>query len=96
MIITFNFFIVSPLGSVEIRPPVANVSFGSNTTFICSSQGGPNNQYLWTHSKSGEVIHNGPELTITYITFTDGGTYECNVTNEAGYDVGVSMLYSGF
>ena len=85
---------VSPEGSVEIFPPVANVSFGSNITFNCTSQGGPNNQYKWTHLQTGNILSYHPLLTVSSVSFDDGGEYECNVTNEAGDGSDQSVLNS--
>ena len=44
----FVFPIVSPEGSTSIDPDFIIVDNGSDFTFTCSAQGGPNNMFIWT------------------------------------------------
>ena len=77
--------VVSPQGSVFITPP-GNVltSFNSTVSLTCSAQGGPNNMFEW--SKQGVIVSNSDVLELTMITGSDGGVYQCTVTNDAGSD----------
>ena len=79
---------------MNISPRFAHIFLGSNVTFNCSSQGGPNNQYQWTHLESGQILSNAPELIITSVATDDEGYYECNVTNEAGSESAQASLNS--
>ena len=41
------FFIVSPLGIVNIEPMNRTSSRGDNVTFDCQTEAGPGNEYFW-------------------------------------------------
>ena len=76
--------VVSPQDSVSIMPPGdVLTNFNSTVSLICGAQGGPNNMFEW--SNQGMVVSNSDVLELTMITGSDGGTYICNVTNDAGY-----------
>ena len=66
-----------------ISPP-GNVltNFNSTVTLTCTAQGGPNNMFEWR--KQGVVVSNNSVLELAMITGSDGGTYQCAVTNDAG------------
>ena len=85
---------MSPEGSVEIDPSNIDASFDDNVTFICSSLGGPYNQYQWTHLETDNIVSNDPQLTISSVSFDNGGNYQCEVSNMAGNDIAVSSLNS--
>ena len=85
---------MSPEGSVVIEPSNIDTSFGDNVTFICSSLGGPYNQYQWTHLETDNIVSNEPQLTISSVSFGDDGNYQCEVSNIAGNDIAVSSLNS--
>ena len=75
--------VVSPVGSVSVVPFgnfLTNVNATVNLT--CRAQGGPNNMFKW--SKQGVVVSNSSVLEFTVNTGSDGGTYQCTVTNDAG------------
>ena len=80
------FCTVSPKGSVQISPGDVPTSFNSNLTLTCANEGGPNNMFEWR--QNGMIISgaNGPVLSIPIVTGSDGGDYQCNVTNAAGSD----------
>ena len=77
--------VVSPQGSVSILPP-GNVltNFNSTVSLACGALGGPNNMFEW--SKQGVTVSNSDVLELTMITGSDGGVYQCTVTNDAGSD----------
>ena len=77
-----------------IDPRVIDASFGDNVTFICSSLGGPYNQYQWTHLETDNIVSNEPELTVSSVLFNNGGNYQCEVSNMAGNEIAVSSLNS--
>lgn len=87
---------MSPFDSVEIFPSAVNSSFEHNVTFNCTSKGGPSNQYQWTHLETEEILHDRPTLLIESISFDNSGTYECLVTNEAGFGSEISVLNGRF
>ena len=76
---------MSPADSVFI--PFGNVltTFNSTVNLTCMAQGGPNNMFEW--SRQGMTFSNNSVLELTMITGSDGGTYQCTVTNDAGSDV---------
>ena len=61
---------------------------------MCSSNGGPDNQYQWIYLETNEIVQNGNILTIPLATYDNGGNYQCIVTNEAGLDTAISTIYS--
>ena len=73
---------VSPLGTVIISPPTVLTNFNSTLNLTCTADGGPNNIFEW--SKQGIIVSNSSVLELTMITGSDGGIYECTVTNDAG------------
>ena len=85
---------MSPEGSIVIEPSNIDTSFGDNVTFICSSLGGPYNQYEWTHLETDNIVSNEPQLTISSVSFGNVGNYQCEVSNMAGNDIAVSSLNS--
>ena len=85
---------MSPFESVNIYPSMVNVSFGDAVTFECLSDAGPNNTFQWMNLETGDIVHSGPQLTIDSVMFIDGGDYECQVSNEAGFGSAISVLNS--
>ena len=76
-------FTVSPLGSVEIMPSENTFpSLNSTVNLTCAADGGPNNRFVWR--RNGTVVSNSARLELTVNTSSDGGMYECTVTNGAG------------
>ena len=73
---------MSPQDSVLTFPPVILTDFNSTVSLTCTAQGGPNNMFEW--SKLGVIVSNNDVLELTMITGSDGGVYQCTVTNDAG------------
>jgi len=48
----------------------------------CSAGGGPANMYRWF--KNDMLFDNDSVVNITSVEATDGGVYECRVSNDAG------------
>ena len=67
--------------------------FGDDVTLMCSSDGGPDNNYEW--SKGGVVLsgETSANLTLNFITASSGGDYTCSVSNAAGNDSASTTLY---
>ena len=89
--------VVSPAGSVFISPfGSVLTNFNSTTSLTCNAQGGPNNMFVWR--RQGMIVSNSSVLELTMITGSDGGVYECTVTNDAGSDMNsatvIGMCYS--
>ena len=75
---------MSPADSVRVDFPTVLTSFKLTENIRCLALGGPNNMFEWR--KQGMVVSNSDVLELTMITGSDGGTYVCNVTNDAGSD----------
>ena len=74
------------LGNVQIDGVhMILVSFNSTVSLTCMTQGGPNNMFEW--SRQGMIVSNSSVLELPMITGSDGGIYQCTVTNDAGSDV---------
>ena len=71
-------------------------SQGEQLQLSCSSEGGPELEYIW--SFSGGMIDNANTsiITIANLTTSNGGDYTCNVSNDAGFDSGTVTVYSKF
>ena len=75
--------VVSPQNSVLTFPPgIVLTNFNSTVRLSCTVQGGPNNMFEW--SRLGVIVSNSNVLELTMITGSDGGVYQCMVTNDAG------------
>ncbi|XP_065894203.1 uncharacterized protein [Dysidea avara] len=76
---------VSPQGSVFILPSEdIMAAINSTVTLSCIARGGPNNVVEWR--KDGVVISGANDLllSIPIMTSSDGGVYQCTVSNAAG------------
>ena len=84
--------VVSPEGSVQISPMNILTNFNSNENLTCSAEGGPNNVFEWR--QNGVVISetNDPILSFPMVTGSDGGVYQCTVTNAAGNDNNIATI----
>ena len=87
----FLYSLVSPQGSVSVSPP-GNILTAVNikVTLTCIAQGGPNNMFKWR--RQGVVISNDPVLSIPMVTGSDGGVYQCTVSNDAGSDTATTTI----
>ena len=83
---------MSPEGSVNISSNGTDTKIGDTVRLVCSSRGGPNNQYSWTHYSSNETIGDEPELIIAINSVDQFGEYKCSVSNEAGTDNSTSIV----
>ena len=90
------FFTVSPVGSVTVDPVDLTVYYADDAVFNCSSQGGPNNEYLWTHLSTGDIVGSEPDLFVNMTMLSDGGTYQCSVSNLAGRENVTGFLNGKF
>ena len=64
---------------------------GSQLQLHCSSEGGPQLEYIWSSPNFSYTITNN--LTISNITTLDGGNYTCTVTNDAGSTSNTVTVY---
>jgi len=78
------FSVVSPSGTVMVTPLETRTTINSTVNLTCSAGGGPNNMFEWR--RQGVIISGDPLLSITVVTSSDGGVYQCTVTNDAGTD----------
>ena len=76
--------------------PSGNVltSFSSTVSITCTAQGGPDNMFVWR--RQGMIVSNSSVLELTMITGSDGGVYECTVTNDAGSDTASTTVISKY
>jgi hemicentin len=60
---------ISPETSVSIDPALEIVSNGSDITFTCTADGGPNNTFFWTRTNDSSIVaaQNNPPLNISQI-----------------------------
>ena len=86
------FFLVSPERSVSINPDVINAKLSDSVLLNCSSRGGPNNQYQWTHVSTGVIVGNESQLSLHLISVNQFGQYKCVASNNAGSDNDTSLL----
>ena len=82
---------MSPSGSVLVSPRVINSTNGTTVTFTCKEEGGLNNVFDWRYSRTGEVVSNTSTLTLTSYA-SIGGDYQCEVSNQAGFDRATGTL----
>ena len=88
------FFLVAPqIVSLSSDVDFNIAYFGDDVTLMCSSDGGPDNNYEW--SKNGVVLsgETSANLTLNFITASSGGDYTCSVNNAAGNDSASTTLY---
>nr|XP_018666843.1 basement membrane-specific heparan sulfate proteoglycan core protein [Ciona intestinalis] len=86
------------------KPPVATISpqevtkeVGSSVKFVCSVQNNENNAIVWKKVDGSEldfdrVITDDNTMMIHDITITDGGEYECSVSNDIGSSSATATL----
>ena len=82
---------MSPSGSVLVSPRVINSTNGTTVTFTCEEEGGLNNVFDWRYSRTGEVVSDTNTLTLTS-SVAIGGDYQCEVSNQAGYERATGTL----
>lgn len=70
---------------MTITPDRIDSSFSENVSFNCTSLAGPDNKYQWKYTRSGDTVGNDSVLILTSVNVTVGGSYECTVSNIAGY-----------
>ena len=58
------------------------VNNGDSLVLNCIADGGPANMYRWF--KDNMLFDNDSVVNITSVEATDGGLYECRVSNDAG------------
>lgn len=77
---------VSPLGGVSSSPFVHNSRVNQSVQFLCTSRGGPDNNFTWMHLLDNSVVGDSALLIVTVEGAYTGGRYQCHVTNRAGND----------
>ena len=85
---TYLLFLVSP-GAVVVTSDIF-ATVNSTVELTCSAEGGPNNMFVWR--RQGVVISNNPVLSIPMVTGSDGGIYQCTVSNAAGNDFATTSV----
>ena len=99
--IMFILSAVSPFGTVNITINIIEVNHViDNITFTCQSIAGPNLSYSWLINgnsealNSSDVVVNGSELIVKYVSYLIGATCTCIVTNMAGEGRSSSDFFS--
>ena len=77
---------MSPEDSVMVDRSTVLTNFNSTESITCTAEGGPDNMFEWRRQGMAPVISSNSVLELTMITGSDGGIYECTVTNNAGSD----------
>ena len=75
-----------------VNPQTVLTNFNSTENITCTAKGGPNNMFQWRRQGIAPVISNNSVLELTMITGSDGGVYECTVTNDAGSDTNSTLV----
>ena len=71
-------------------------NFNSTESITCTADGGPDNMLEWRKQGPALVITRNSILELTMITGSDGGVYECTVTNDAGSDTASTTVISKY
>ena len=85
-----------PPSNVTIAVSPSNTSIAmrnDNVTFTCDAQGGPGNLFQWQRNGANLDEMTQPILQLTSVDASDGGEYTCVVSNAAGNDSTVFILY---
>ena len=69
------------------------VARGDSVTFTCSTNGGPNNSYMWLANNSVLLRENANTLLLFKVNASEGGEYTCLVINLAGSSNSSIVLY---
>ena len=64
--------------------------------FTCMSGGGPGNSFQWYLNRELLLNETSSNISITMVTASDAGEYNCTVTNTAGGGSDVAMLIGEF
>ena len=83
---------ISDSGGATIVTNSTTVNNGDSLVFDCTAAGGPANMYCWF--KDNMLFDN--EVNITSVEVTDGGLYECRVSNDAGNSTASVTINGGY
>jgi len=61
-------------------------------SYTCYADGGPYNTYEWLRLRDNYVVSSIQEMILDNTDPLDGGEYQCNITNDAGYAIGMIVL----
>ena len=84
-------FTVSPAGSVVVTPTINSQQL-STEMLTCLAMGGPGNVFTWTKFDDGSVVNMTADISIMVMDASDGGAYQCSVTNSAGNDTAQTVV----
>ena len=70
---------VSPYNATITEVVVINM-----VTYTCYADGGPGNTYEWLQLRDNSVVSSMQELILDSTDPSDGGDYQCTITNNAG------------
>jgi len=74
---------VAPYDVIIMGDKIYNI--GDGLELNCSSEGGPDLEYIWTRTSDFlNDTNNTNTLTVSDLATVDGGDYTCTVTNDAG------------
>ena len=72
---------ITDSSAVAVTNPTT-MNNGDSLVLDCTAAGGPANMYRWF--KDDMLFDNDSVVNITSVEATDGGLYECRVSNDAG------------
>ena len=83
---------MSPEDSVMVDRSTVLTNFNSSESITCTAEGGPDSMLEWRRQGMAPVISSNSVFELTMITGSDGGVYECTVTNNAGSDTANTLV----
>ena len=75
--------VVSPASSVSVTPP-SNSERTNTEMLLCMAEGGPGNTFNWTKLEDPGFSETTANISVMVSDASDGGVYQCTVTNSAG------------
>jgi len=79
--------------NIVTDPQDTTLTLGTSITLSCSSEGFQSENFLYTWTRSGQVVlveatsSGTSNLVLSYVKITDAGEYICMVMNEWGVQV---------
>ena len=81
---------------MTVSPERIVINRTDSTTLHCNAGGGPDNTYQWYHDNRLLQGETQSTLSLNIVGISDGGDYNCTVTNAAGSGSSISVVLSEF
>ena len=79
---------------MTVSPERIVINRTDSATLHCNAGGGPDNTYQWYHDNRLLQGRTQPTLSLNIVGISDGGDYNCTVTNAAGSGSSTSVVLS--